>query len=166
MRKKIASAHKWERTLAKDRGCGLFSEENNVFLSQQHSVSKLNFHSSNGFPANIFLFFCSKAPIGTLEKGVKYVEINDKNTRTTSMTSFWCFCCSLWTYFTPFSSVSIAGFEQVNVSWVISGNFGRLPWQQVAVRFFEFWLTFSYILYLIYSQYVLHNFISYTIFPT
>ena len=32
--------------------------------------------------------------------------------------SFWCFYCYLWTYLTPFSSVSIVDFEQVNVSWV------------------------------------------------
>ena len=34
-------------------------------------------------------------------------KINNKNTRTTSLTSF----------FTPFSSVSIVDFEEVNVSW-------------------------------------------------
>ena len=32
--------------------------------------------------------------------------VNNKDTRTTSLT-----------YFTPFSSVSIIDFEQVNVSW-------------------------------------------------
>ena len=35
------------------------------------------------------------------------------------MTSLWCFYCSLSTYFTPFSSVSIIDFEQVNVRWTI-----------------------------------------------
>ena len=43
-------------------------------------------------------------------------KVNYKNTRT----SFWRFYCSLWTYFTPFSSVSIVHFEQANVSWAIS----------------------------------------------
>ena len=33
-------------------------------------------------------------------------KVNNKNTRTTS------------TYFTPFSSVFIVNFEQVNVSWI------------------------------------------------
>ena len=43
----------------------------------------------------------------------------NKNTRTTSLMSFWCFYYWLGTYFTPFSSVSIIDFEQVNVSWVL-----------------------------------------------
>ena len=30
-----------------------------------------------------------------------------------------CFCCKLWTYFTPFSIVSVANLEQVNVSCVL-----------------------------------------------
>ena len=41
------------------------------------------------------------------------LKVNNKNTRTT-MT---CFYCELWKYFTNFSSVSIADFKQVNVSW-------------------------------------------------
>ena len=45
------------------------------------------------------------------------INANNKSTRTTSMTSFCCFYCQLWTYFTPFSSVFIIDFEQVNVSW-------------------------------------------------
>ena len=45
-------------------------------------------------------------------------KVYNKNTRTTSLTSFWCFYYELWTYFTPFSSVPIVNFEQVNVSWV------------------------------------------------
>ena len=40
-----------------------------------------------------------------------------KTTRTTSLTSFCCFYCWLWTDFTPFSTVCIVDFEQVNVSW-------------------------------------------------
>ena len=36
---------------------------------------------------------------------------------STSSTSVWCPFCWLWTYFTPFSSVSIADYEQVNVCW-------------------------------------------------
>ena len=43
------------------------------------------------------------------------------------MTSFWCFYCFLWTYFTPFPSVSIVHFEQVNVSWVMLFWFILLP---------------------------------------
>ena len=42
--------------------------------------------------------------------------MSNKDTRTTSLTPFWCFCCSLWAYLTPFSSVSVVDFEQVNVA--------------------------------------------------
>ena len=58
-------------------------------------------------PANIYLPF----------------KVNNRNTRTwslTSLTSFWYFYCRLLTYFTPFSSVSIVEFEQVNINWVLS----------------------------------------------
>ena len=51
---------------------------------------------------------CSKLTIETMEKGVKYVQSLNKNTRE---------------YFTPFSSVFIVDFEQVNVSWVT--NFAK-----------------------------------------
>ena len=46
-------------------------------------------------------------------------KVNSKNIGTTSVTSLWYFYCSLWTYFTPFSSVFIIDFEQVNVRWTI-----------------------------------------------
>ena len=36
------------------------------------------------------------------------------------MTSFWCSYYKLRTYFTPYSSVSIADFKQLNVSWVVT----------------------------------------------
>ena len=48
----------------------------------------------------------------TLEKGVKAVKVNNKNTRTMSITSF-----------TTFSSVSIVDSEQVNVSWASRHGF-------------------------------------------
>ena len=38
-------------------------------------------------------FTCSKSTIEALEKGVKYIQINNKHTRTMSLTSFWCFNC-------------------------------------------------------------------------
>ena len=81
------------------------------------------------FQQSQLTFTCSKSTIETLEKGVKYVQINHKDIKTTSMTSFWCLYCWLLTYFTPFSSVSIVDFEQVNVSWntlKISLTFFRL----------------------------------------
>ena len=40
-------------------------------------------------------------------------KVKYKKNRIASWTSFRCF----WTYFTPFSSVSLVDFEQVNVSW-------------------------------------------------
>ena len=59
-------------------------------------------------------FTCSKTIIETLAKKVwNMFKVNNKNTRTTSLTSFWRFYCLLWTYFTPFTSVSINDFEQV-----------------------------------------------------
>ena len=42
--------------------------------------------------------------------------MNNGNTRTTSVTEFRYLYCKLLTYFTPFSSVFIVGFEQANVS--------------------------------------------------
>ena len=60
-------------------------------------------------------FTCSKSQIKALEKGVKYVQsyqykhLNDINGLVLV------FLLLLWTYFTSFSSVSIANFEQVNV---------------------------------------------------
>ena len=41
-------------------------------------------------------------------------KVNNKDTRTTPLASFWCLYSKLWTYFTPFSMVSIASFELVN----------------------------------------------------
>ena len=59
-------------------------------------------------------FTCSKTIIETLAKKVwNMFKVNNKNTRTTSLTSFWRFYYLLWTYFTPFTSVSINDFEQV-----------------------------------------------------
>ena len=52
---------------------------------------------TNVFSINTQLTFtCLKPTLETLEKGVKYVQSNNKNTKT------------------PFSSVSVVDFEQVN----------------------------------------------------
>ena len=50
---------------------------------------------------------CLKSATETLEKDVKSVE--------NELTSFWCLYL-IWTYFTPFSSVSLVDLEQVIVS--------------------------------------------------
>ena len=44
-------------------------------------------------------------------------KVNNKDTRTTPIVSFWYLYCQLWTYFTPFSGVSIVNFEQVNAGF-------------------------------------------------
>ena len=52
-------------------------------------------------------------------------KVDNKNIRTTSMTQFWGFYYEPWTYSTHFSIVSIADFDQVNVSWdVIKYHWG------------------------------------------
>ena len=62
--------------------------------------------------ANIYLF---KLNNRNTRKKVWYLfKFNDNITRKTP---FWCFYCWFWTYFTPFSSVSIVDSEQVNISW-------------------------------------------------
>ena len=63
-------------------------------------------------------------------------KVNNKNTGSKLLMSFWCFYCYLRTSFTPFSCVSIADFEQVNVSWVIS-NFDHI--QHIILILFSFW---------------------------
>ena len=44
-------------------------------------------------------------------------RVNNKDTRTTLLASFWYRYCLIWTYFTPYSSVSIVNFEQLNAGW-------------------------------------------------
>ena len=44
----------------------------------------LQTHRVNNFQST---FTCSKSAIKTLEKGVKYIQVTNKNTRTTSLTS-------------------------------------------------------------------------------
>ena len=75
-------------------------------LSQQYYISKV----SNTVIENKLwnMFMCNK-----------------KDTRTTPIASFWCLYCYLWTYFTPWSTVSIVNFEQVNASWINSLNATR-----------------------------------------
>ena len=62
-------------------------------------------------PANIYVFKVNNRNTRTR------CEIYSKLTIKTPKTSFCCFYSKLWTYSTPFSSVSIVDFEQVNVSW-------------------------------------------------
>ena len=41
-------------------------------------------------------------------------KVNNRNSRTKLLMLFWCFYCSIGTYFTPFSSVFVVGFEQMS----------------------------------------------------
>ena len=38
-------------------------------------------------------FTCSKLTTEALEQGVKYVQVNNKDTRATEMASLWCLYC-------------------------------------------------------------------------
>ena len=60
---------------------------------------------------------CSKWTIETLEKDVCMFKVNNKDTRAAPLMLYWCLFCELWAYLISSSSVSIANFEQVNVSW-------------------------------------------------
>ena len=93
-------------------------------------------YSNRHFPANIYLYIannrntrrkyeiCSKLTIKTPERRRLYFPVFGQNRRFCQNTGKYgwrrsdVFYCQLWTYFTPFSKVSIADFEQVNVSWV------------------------------------------------
>ena len=59
-------------------------------------------------------FTCSKSQIKALEKGVKYVQSYQYKHLNDIIDLVLVFLL-LWTYFTSFSSVSIANFEQVNM---------------------------------------------------
>ena len=45
-------------------------------------------------------------------------KFNDTTKISKPMNSLWCFYCKIWTYFTPFSSVSIFDFEHM-LAWII-----------------------------------------------
>ena len=59
-------------------------------------------------------FTCSKSQIKALEKGVKYVQSYQYKHLNDIIDLVLVFLL-LWMYFTSFSSVSIANFEQVNM---------------------------------------------------
>ena len=73
---------------------------------------------SGGIEADVFLVVLlstlkGKRILTNTHNAWNMFKANNKNTSwTTTMTSFWCLYCSLWTYFIPFSSVSIVDFEQ------------------------------------------------------
>ena len=56
---------------------------------------------------SLLTFTCSKLTVETIEKVWIMFKVNNKNIRTIS-------------YFTPFSSVSIVDFEQVNARWEVT----------------------------------------------
>ena len=72
-------------------------------------------------PTNIYLFKVTNR--NTWKRYEIYSKLTTKTPEprhwrwTTSLALFWIFYCYFWTYFTPFSSVSIVDCEQINVSW-------------------------------------------------
>ena len=62
-------------------------------------------------------FTCSKPTIETLEKDMKYVKANIKNTRTTSMNVVLASLVLFLNVFYFFFYISIVEFQQVNVCW-------------------------------------------------
>ena len=69
------------------------------------------------YPPNIYLFKVSNR--NTSEKCKICSKLTIKTPKWHHWGSSGVFFCLLWTYFTPFPSISIVGFEQVNISWVI-----------------------------------------------
>ena len=61
---------------------------------------------------------CSKSTMETLEKVAKYVQSLTIKTPGNVIDVVQVFLLITLKIFTPFSSVSIVDFEQVNVSWV------------------------------------------------
>ena len=59
------------------------------------------------------------------------------------MTLFWSFYCKLRTYLTPFSSVSIFDFEQVNVNWELSKfcntKYKMSVYRHMKIKYFPYW---------------------------
>ena len=74
---------------------------------------------------------CSKSTIETLKNDVVLV---------------WYFGCYLWTYFTPFSSVSTVGFEQVNASWEVFLS-SRALWKDIHMTFYVNKINFDRVFY-------------------
>ena len=60
-------------------------------------------------------FTCSKSKIETIQKGVKQLQVNNKNTKTTSCNNI-----------ASFSTVSIGNFGKVNVSWTTGSSLAKL----------------------------------------
>ena len=96
--------------------------------TKKHNFSKLPLEAGNlevcesfsnlALPATAQLTFtCSKSTIEHQKKVWNMFKVNNQSTRMASATSLWYYCWQLWTYCTPFSSVCIVDFEQLNVSW-------------------------------------------------
>ena len=89
-------------------------KRNNYSLLHPHQQcyytkkNRINFFSCHFTTAGIYLLTVNNRNTRT---GVKYVQVNTKDTRTMPLEPFW------WTYFTPCSSVPIVNFEHVIASW-------------------------------------------------
>ena len=83
------------------------------------------------YPANIYLFKPNN------RSSRKMWDICSKLAIKAAERRHWRFYCWLWTYFTPFSSVSIVEFQQVNVNWVwyLWGRIGVTGWDENHMTF-------------------------------
>ena len=80
---------------------------------------------------SLFKKWLSKTPVKGYQVNIYLFKANHRNTRKRrkiwskltirvpeqNLTPYCCLHCWLWTYFEPFSSVSIVHFEPVNVCW-------------------------------------------------
>ena len=70
---------------------------------------------------------CLKSTMETLLKGVKLFKVNNKNASDVILV----FLLLTMNNFTPFSSVSIIDFKQINVSWILCQIIYLVPLQNV-----------------------------------
>ena len=68
---------------------------------------------------------CLKSTMETLLKGVKLFKVNNKNASDVILV----FLLLSMNNFTPFSSVSIIDFKQINVSWILCQIIYLVPLQ-------------------------------------
>ena len=68
---------------------------------------------------------CLKSTMETLLKGVKLFKVNNKNASDVILV----FLLLTMNNFTPFSSVSIIDFKQINVSWILCQIIYLVPLQ-------------------------------------
>ena len=92
--------------------------------------------------------------------------LKSEDKRMTWWTLFQCIYCQLWTYFTPFSSVSMVDIEQVNVWWFGQNLSYTEPFTEpIACKCNEFDFLFFEISWANTSISILPSFLGYHVFP-